>query len=107
MLNRGCLVLLSSFIFSSISGVESDFFVVLLKSCQVFSSLGELSFFHTFSNVPVDESSFGVHQVKLVIKSSPGFSDCGGVREHADCSLNLSQISSGNDSWRLVVDSNL
>ena len=31
----------------------------------------------------------GVHQVELVIQPGPGLSDGGGVREHADSSLDL------------------
>merc|ERR1719373_1370092 len=55
----------------------------------------------------VDEGSLGVHQIKLMIESSPGLGDGGGVGEHADSSLYLGQVSSGDDSGRLVVDANL
>ena len=36
--------------------------------------------FLTFSNIPMDESTFGVHQIELVIKTSPCFSNGCGVR---------------------------
>jgi hypothetical protein len=42
----------------------------------------------------VDESTFGVHQVEFVVKTSPGFSDGGGVAQHADGTLYFSQITS-------------
>ena len=54
----------------------------------------------------MDEGSLGVHQIELVIKTSPGLSDGGGVGQHADSSLDLGQVSSRNDSWWLVVDAN-
>ena len=55
----------------------------------------------------MDESSLGIHQVELVVQSSPGLGDGGGVAQHADSSLHLGQVTSGNDSRRLVVDSHL
>ena len=87
--------------------VDTDLFVVLLKSGQIFTSLREFTLFHTLSDVPVDESSLGVHQVKLMIKTSPGLGDGGGVAQHAHGTLYLGQITSGYDSWWLVVDTDL
>jgi hypothetical protein len=55
----------------------------------------------------VDKGSLGVHQIKLVIQTSPGLSDGGGVAQHADCTLHLGQITSWNDGRWLVVDSDL
>ena len=37
----------------------------------------------------------------------PGLGDGSGVREHADCSLDLSKIAARDDSWGLVVDAHL
>ena len=55
----------------------------------------------------MNEGSLGIHQIELVIKSCPCFSDGCRIRQHAHGSLYLSKISSGNNSWRLVIDSNL
>ena len=55
----------------------------------------------------MDESSLGVHQVELVVQSSPGLGDGGGVAQHADGSLHLGQVTSRHDSRGLVVDSDL
>lgn len=85
------------------NGVHADLFVVLLKSCHVLAGLGELSLFHTFSDVPVDEGSLGVHEVELVIEPGPSFGDGCGVGQHADGSGDLGGITSGNDSWWLKV----
>merc|ERR1719239_1281809 len=92
---------------SSIDRVETDLLVVLLESSEVLPGLGELSLLHALPDVPVDEGPLGVHQVELVVQPGPGLSDGGGVGEHADSSGNLSQVTSGDDSWRLVVDANL
>jgi len=55
----------------------------------------------------VNEGSLGVHEIELVVKSSPGFGDSGGVAQHANSSLDLGQVSAWNDSWWLVVDTDL
>merc|ERR1719284_513305 len=96
-----------SFVLLNISTVHANLFIVLLQSSKILSSLRELSLLHTLSNIPVNKGSLGVHQIKLVVKSSPGLGDGGGVGEHADSSWHLGQVSSRNNSWRLIVDANL
>merc|ERR1711937_1132064 len=76
-------------------------------SCHVFTSFRKLSFLHSLSDIPVNEGSLGVHQIKLVVKSSPGLSNGGGVGEHANSSLDLGKISTRNHSWWLIVDTDL
>ena len=101
------LIFLSFFFAFTLYRVDSDLFVVLLQGSQVLTGLRELSFLHTLSNVPVDEGSLGIHQVKLVVKTSPGLSDGGGVAQHAYGTLHLGQITSWYNSWWLVVDADL
>merc|ERR1719205_259708 len=101
-----CLIFISFSIFS-LSRVKTDLLIILLKSSKILTGLRELSLFHTLSNIPVNKSSLGVHEVKLVVKPGPGFSNGSGVGQHADSTSNLSLVSSWNDSRRLVVDSNL
>ena len=55
----------------------------------------------------MDEGSLGVHKIELVVKTSPGLSDGGGVGQHAHSPLYLAEITSGHDGWWLVVDANL
>merc|ERR1712002_1237581 len=55
----------------------------------------------------MNESSLGVHEIKLVVKSGPGFGDGCGVAQHADSALNLGQIATRNHSRGLVVDTDL
>jgi len=87
--------------------IDSDLFVVFLQSGQILSSFREFSLFHTFTDIPVNESSLGVHQIEFVVQSSPGLGDSGGVAQHANSSLNFCQISAWNDGWWLVVDTDL
>ena len=55
----------------------------------------------------MDESTLGVHEIKLVVKSSPGLSDGSGVAQHAHGSLDLGKITTRHNGGWLVVDSDL
>merc|ERR1712066_1137834 len=55
----------------------------------------------------MDESSLGVHKIEFMIKTSPCLSDGGGVAQHADGTLDLGKITSWDNGWRLVVDTDL
>jgi len=89
------------------SGFSANFFVILLEGSKIFSCLREFSFFHTFSDVPVDESTLGIHKIELVINTRKSFGNSSGVGDHAYSSLNTSQITTWNDCRRLVVDAAL
>ena len=58
----------------------------------------------TFSDVPVYESTLGVHKIELMIQTRPSFSNGCGVRQHAYCTLHLGEITSRYDGRWLVVD---
>ena len=75
---RECLIF---FVFDivTVDGIKTDFFVVLFEGGHVLACLGELAFFHAFADIPVNKCSLGVHQIELVVKSSPGLSDGRGV----------------------------
>merc|ERR1711998_715902 len=88
-------------------GLDTDFFVVLLESGEILTGLRELSFFHTFSDVPVDESTLGVHKIEFVIDSGEDLSDGSGVGDHAAGSHDLGEITTWNDGWWLIVDTAL
>merc|ERR1719334_928436 len=98
--------LIFSFIVTSFNvvGVNTNFFVILLESSQIFTSFRELSFFHTFSDIPVNESTLGVHKIELMVKTSPSFSNSSSVGQHANSTLYLGKITSWYDGWWLVVD---
>merc|ERR1712050_28036 len=99
---------LHAFLFAlTLGGLNADFFVVLLEGSEILTGLGEFSLFHTFSDVPVDEGSLGVHEIELVVDSGEDLSNGSGVGDHAASSHDLGEITTGNNSGGLVVDSAL
>jgi len=89
-----------------IHGVDTNFFIIFLQSCHVFTGFRELTFFHTLSNIPMHESTLGIHKIELMIKTSPSFGNRSGVAQHAHCSLDLGKITTRHNSRWLVVDTN-
>ena len=55
----------------------------------------------------MDEGTLGVHQVELVVDAGEDFGDGGGVGDHADSALDLSEVAAGNNGGGLVVDTAL
>ena len=55
----------------------------------------------------MDEGTLGVHEIELVVKTSPGLGDGGGVGQHADGALHLGQVAAGHHGGGLVVDAHL
>ena len=99
--------ILLSLLFLTLDGVNANFLVILLQGGQVLPSLRELTLLHAFADVPVDECSLGVHQVKFVVETSPSLGDGRGVAEHADGTLDFGQVTAGNSCRWLVVDTDL
>jgi hypothetical protein len=88
-------------------GLDTDFLVVLLESGKILTGLGELTFLHTLTDVPVDEGTLGVHKIELVVNAGEDLSDGSGVGDHADGAHNLGEITTGHNSGGLVVDTAL
>merc|ERR1711892_616376 len=101
------LIFFSFFSLFTFSRVKANLLIILLKSSKILASLRELSLLHALSNIPVNKSSLGIHEVKLVVKPGPSLSNGSGVGQHADGTGNLSSVSSWDNGWWLVVDSNL
>eukprot|EP00054_Salpingoeca_dolichothecata_P031339 m.263169 g.263169 ORF g.263169 m.263169 type:complete len:467 (+) comp26822_c0_seq1:96-1496(+) len=102
-----CLIgLLLVFTFA-IVGVHANFFVILLEGSQILTGLGEFTFLHTFTDIPVNEGTLGVHEIELVVKTSPGLSNGGGVAQHGHSTLHLGQVTAGDNGGGLVVDTDL
>ena len=91
----------------SLGGLNTDFFVILLEGSEILTGLGEFSLLHTFSDVPMDESSLGVHKIEFMVDSGEDFGDGGRVGDHAASSHDLGEITTGNDGRGLVVNSTL
>merc|ERR1719219_2755906 len=102
--SKNYLIFFSFFFAFAFYGVDTDLFVILLKGGQILTSFGEFTFFHTFTDVPMDESSLGVHKIELMIKTSPCLSNGGGVAQHAHGTLYLGKITTWYNSRWLVVD---
>merc|ERR1712028_219135 len=51
----------------TLGSLDAHLLVVLLECCQILASFAELTLFHTLADIPVNESTLGVHEVKLVI----------------------------------------
>ena len=59
-------------------------FIVLLQRGQILSRLTELSLFHPFTHIPMNERPLGVHEIEFVVEACPGFGDGSSVGEHAN-----------------------
>merc|ERR1719427_2154810 len=59
--------------------------IILLQESKVLSSFGKLSLLHTFPNIPMNESSLGIHQVVLRIDAlSKDTTNSNIVTDHCD-----------------------
>jgi len=101
-----CLIFFTN-IFSNITSVGTDFFVILLQGGKILTGFGEFSFFHTFTDVPVDECTLGVHKIELVVDAGEGLGDGSGVGNHTDGTRHFGQVTSGDVLGGFVVDSTL
>merc|ERR1711934_906324 len=88
-------------------GLDANFLVILLEGGQILTGLGEFAFFHTLTDVPVNEGTLGVHKIELVVDAGEDLSDGGGVGDHAAGALDLGKVTTGHDGWWLVVDATL
>ena len=88
-------------------GLDADLFVILLEGSQILTGLGEFTFFHTFTDVPVNEGTLGVHKIELVVDAGEDLSDGGGVGDHAAGAHDLGQVTTGDNGGGLVVDTAL
>merc|ERR1711981_614386 len=91
----------------TLGGLNSDLLVILLEGSKILSGLGELTFLHTFTDVPMDEGSLGIHEIEFVIDPGEDLSDGSGVGDHAHGSHDLGEVTTGNDGGWLVVDTTL
>merc|ERR1719326_317090 len=91
----------------AIGGLSANLFVILLEGGKILTGLGELTFFHTLTDVPVDERTLGVHKIELVVKAGEHLGDGRGVGNHAHGALHLGEVTTRNNGGRLVVNTAL
>merc|ERR1712188_128219 len=104
---RSELITVSLLLTFALSSLDADFFVILLKSCQILTCLRELSLFHALSDIPVHERALRVHQVELVVNAREHLGDGRGVADHAHSAHDLGQVTSRDNCWWLIVDATL
>jgi len=105
-LKANCLILFL-FLTTHVGRFGANLLVILLEGGKILTGLGELSFLHTLTDVPVDEGTLGVHKIELMIEAGEDLSDGSGVGQHADGTLDLGEVTTWNDGWWLVVDTTL
>merc|ERR1712070_1170675 len=97
-----------AFLFSLALGcLDADLLIVLLQSGEILTSFRELTFFHSFSDIPVDKRTLGIHQVEFVVDAGEHLSNSCGVTDHAHCSHDFGEIATWHNSRWLVVDTTL
>jgi hypothetical protein len=58
---RAVLVFFTTFFLFTLKRVNSNLFIVLLKSCEILPGLRKLTFFHPLSNVPKKKRNVSNH----------------------------------------------
>merc|ERR1711933_288904 len=104
---RSELVSVSLFFTFALCGLDADLLVILLQSGEVLASFAELALFHALSDIPMDESTLGVHEIELVVDAREHLRDRGGVADHTARTHDLGQVATWHHSRRLVVDAAL
>ena len=75
----------------TVGGVGGNFFVISFQRSKILASLGKFAFLHALADVPVHESSLGVHEVELVGQRGPCLRYCGGVGQDAAGEVSFGQ----------------
>ena len=91
----------------NIRRVDANLLVVLLKRGKVLTSLGELTFLHTLTDVPVNKGTLRVQKVELVVKTAPSARDGSRVGKHTQAASNLGKVTTRDVSGRLITDTKL
>merc|ERR1719171_2983187 len=91
----------------TISGLGANLLVVLLEGGKVLTGLGELTFLHTLTDIPVHEGTLGIHEVELVVNTGQSLGHSGRVGNHGASAHDLGEITTGHHSGWLVVDAAL
>merc|ERR1719247_3476686 len=96
------IALLLSFTFRCL---DAHFLVVLLEGSEILASLTELTFFHSLSDIPMNECTLAVHEIELVVDAGEHLGDSSRVGNHAARAHDLRQVTPWNDRRRLIIDS--
>merc|ERR1719331_3779869 len=80
---------------------------IRLESGKIFASFTKFSFLHSFSYIPMHESTFAVHKIELMIDARKYFSNGSRVANHAASTHHLCQVTTWNHCRWLVIDTAL
>merc|ERR1712174_102797 len=95
------------FLALAIGSLGANLLVVLLEGGKILTGLGEFTFLHTLTDVPVHERALGVHEVELVVNAGQSLGHSGRVGNHSARAHDLGEIATGHHSGWLVVDTAL
>merc|ERR1712032_849072 len=95
------------FLTLTIGSLGANLLVVLLEGGKILTGLGEFTFLHTLTDVPVDEGTLGVHEIELVVDAGQSLGHSSGVGNHGAGAHDLGEIATGHHSGWLVVDTAL
>merc|ERR1711981_1451514 len=104
---RRLRLVLLLFLTLTIGSLGANLLVVLLEGGKILTGLGELTFLHTLTDVPVHEGTLGVHEVELVVNAGQSLGHSSGVGNHGASAHDLGEIATRHHSGWLVVDTTL
>merc|ERR1711924_16160 len=88
----------------TLSCLDSNLLVILLKCGEIFAGLGELALLHAFSDIPMDKRTLRIHEIELVVNAREDLGNGGAVGNHAASAHHLGQVTTWDHGRRLVVD---
>merc|ERR1712230_329638 len=91
----------------TLGGLGANLLVVLLEGGKILTGLGEFTFLHTLTDVPVHEGTLGVHEVELVVNAGESLGHSGRVGNHCAGAHDLGEIATRHHGGWLVVDAAL
>merc|ERR1719253_910521 len=101
------LISVALFLTFPFCGLDAHLFVIFLKCREIFTGFRKFTLFHTFADIPMHESTLGVHEIELVVDAREDFSNRSGIADHAASTHDLGQVTTWHHCWWLVVDATL
>jgi len=87
--------------------LSAEFRIFTFESFEILTSLGELTFLHTLTDVPVDEGTLGEHEIELLVHAAEHFADGSGVGLHAHSTRKSRHVATRDNHRRTAVETSL
>jgi len=81
--------------------------IFTLKGLEILTGLREFTLLHTFTHVPVDESTLGEHHIELLIHTAEDLADGSSVSFHANSTRKSRHVTAGDNHSRTAVKTSL